>query len=278
MEFNLYLLTYINFNSMKKILFLLLLVLGSFGSASAQTDGVAILSRDTYDAANSTDQLYKFTDSSFELVMNGRKLPDPAFSHPVWTEKGIENKCLNFKNNAPYNITIPAGVKVYRIDIMGYSQSTDNNWNYLLAWGVGDADLNGTKYEFVDPIGAGVQMNIKSTAKYPMDPCSGLVSVKDGTLSESTDPNNTIVASLDFGDMPYEGEFPFYGSGNNQYGLLFKIYTTREAADNAGTGTGISSIVADKAGNGIRYNIAGQRVDSNYKGIVIENGRKKIVK
>lgn len=111
-----------------------------------------------------------------------------------------------------------------------------------------------------------------------MDPCSGLISVKDGTQSESTDPNNTIVASLDFGDMPYEGEFPFYGSGNNQYGLLFKIYTTREAADNAGTGTGINNIVADKAGNGIRYNIAGQRVDSNYKGIVIENGRKKIVK
>lgn len=242
---------------MKKILFLLLLVVMSFGSASAQTDGVAIIAQSTYDAATSTDQVYNFTNG-FKLNMGGR----------AWktTEKYPEG--INFKLNGAYSIVIPNGVKVYRIDISGFSSG--DNWVYLYGWGSGDN--NG--YEWTDPIGNGVKDNtIIKTAKYPIDPCSG----DPNYLSEKTDPSIPF-AILDFGDLPYEGEFPFLVSGNNQYFAAFKIYTTREAADNAGTGTGISSIVADKAGNGIRYNIAGQRVDSNYKGIVIENGRKKIVK
>lgn len=260
---------------MKKLLFLVLTVLMSFNNVKAE-DGIVTLSRDTYDAANSTTEIYKFTGTNFVLNMHGRTLPAEPFTQPVWTEKGYVNKCLNFKNNQTYSITIPAGTQGYRIDIFGNSQSTDHNWNYLLAWGAGDETFEGVAYEFVDPIGKGVQMNIKTTAKYPMDPCSGGVSVKDGTQSTTFDPNNTIVASLDFGTLPYEGDFNFYGSGNNQYNLLFKIYTTREAADNAGSG--ISNITAEKAANNIRYNISGQRVDKNYKGIVIENGCKKIVK
>ncbi len=42
--------------------------------------------------------------------------------------------------------------------------------------------------------------------------------------------------------------------------------------------TGITNIAADKAQNTVRYNVAGQRVGNDYKGLVIENGKKKIVK
>lgn len=45
--------------------------------------------------------------------------------------------------------------------------------------------------------------------------------------------------------------------------------------DNA---TGITSISANNAKNGARYNIAGQRVGNDFKGLVIENGQKKVVK
>ena len=43
---------------------------------------------------------------------------------------------------------------------------------------------------------------------------------------------------------------------------------------------GIENIVVDEAvkGNGAIYNIAGQRVDKSYKGIVIKNGKKYIAK
>ena len=42
--------------------------------------------------------------------------------------------------------------------------------------------------------------------------------------------------------------------------------------------TGINNITAAKAQNGVRYNLAGQRVSKDFKGVVIENGKKMIVK
>jgi hypothetical protein len=42
--------------------------------------------------------------------------------------------------------------------------------------------------------------------------------------------------------------------------------------------TGISSIVSDKKATNVTYNLAGQRVSKGYKGIVIKNGSKYIVK
>ena len=44
----------------------------------------------------------------------------------------------------------------------------------------------------------------------------------------------------------------------------------------AGSNTGISTIATESNGNSQRYNIMGQPVDSNYRGIVIEKGKKTI--
>ena len=43
-------------------------------------------------------------------------------------------------------------------------------------------------------------------------------------------------------------------------------------------GTGIKDVKAAKAQDGARYNLAGQKVDAAYKGIVIQNGKKFIQK
>lgn len=42
--------------------------------------------------------------------------------------------------------------------------------------------------------------------------------------------------------------------------------------------TGIQNVISPVVDNGIRYNLAGQRVDENYKGVVIMNGKKIIIK
>ena len=52
---------------------------------------------------------------------------------------------------------------------------------------------------------------------------------------------------------------------------IYKIEIT------AGT-AGIQAVKTAKAGNGFIYNLAGQRVDANYKGVVIKNGQKMIQK
>ena len=44
------------------------------------------------------------------------------------------------------------------------------------------------------------------------------------------------------------------------------------------TTSNINSAVIDNTQRGIRYNLNGQRVSNSYKGVVIENGKKLIVK
>ena len=50
------------------------------------------------------------------------------------------------------------------------------------------------------------------------------------------------------------------------------------AFDFTSTITGISTSKAQHTPTGIRYNLSGQRVDDSYKGVVIENGKKRIIR
>lgn len=53
---------------------------------------------------------------------------------------------------------------------------------------------------------------------------------------------------------------------------------TQTVVNTSSVATGINNITVDNAKNGVRYNLAGQRVNESYKGVVIENGKKMIVK
>ena len=55
---------------------------------------------------------------------------------------------------------------------------------------------------------------------------------------------------------------------NSKY--VYAVATSVEDASSAG----INTISADKAKNGARYNLAGQKVNAGYKGVVIMNGQK----
>jgi hypothetical protein len=56
------------------------------------------------------------------------------------------------------------------------------------------------------------------------------------------------------------------------------IYFGTEAAYNAAVATGIQGVKTVKAQSSAIYNLAGQRVDANYKGVVIMNGKKVVIK
>lgn len=58
-----------------------------------------------------------------------------------------------------------------------------------------------------------------------------------------------------------------YKDGTSVWG-----YTIEEVTD------GINTINADKAENGVRYNLAGQKVNNGFKGVVIMNGKKMLQK
>ena len=42
--------------------------------------------------------------------------------------------------------------------------------------------------------------------------------------------------------------------------------------------TGINNAISEKAADGKMYNLNGQRVSNNYKGVVVVNGKKVLVK
>ncbi len=50
------------------------------------------------------------------------------------------------------------------------------------------------------------------------------------------------------------------------------------AIEELGTTSGIKQITTNKPQSNVRYNLAGQAVDENYKGIIIQNGRKRVNK
>ena len=212
---------------------------------------------------------------------------------------------LNAKNNSVQKLIIPEGKKVYKINFYGWSQG--DNWTYLYAYGPSSSE-----WEWTDPIGSGIQDNktIIEQAAYPLDPCVvNLDNAKDG-YSPAYHNAGYCFASIDFnkdidGDGvvdPYEGEFCFIFNGNNQERFWMVVYTSAEAAATAPQAegvtigkensvqtfieagraaeeaTGIATIQAEQAGKTVMYNLAGQKVDSGYKGLVIKNGRKFIVK
>ena len=92
-------------------------------------------------------------------------------------------------------------------------------------------------------------------------------------------------ASIGFSSVPYTGTFTFNCSGNNQYTMLIRVFTSKEAWDNYsetckniqygdGSGTGITEVTTNEneKKNDAKYNISGARI-STPNGLYITNGK-----
>ena len=194
-------------------------------AAGLSAQGYVDLTTETYDESKSDDQTYYFQGTDITLSMGGR-----AFKI---VERQGWSLGINFKNKTKYTINLPAGVKVWRVEMSGYSQG--DNWEYLYGWGAGDQD----GYEFADPIGKDEQDNmvIYTKARYPIDPCE----VNPENEKVPT-PHEHVAgytfATLDFLDEAYEGSFDFFFAGNNQLDVALRLYTDRDAAVQAAQGSG----------------------------------------
>ena len=91
---------------------------------------------------------------------------------------------------------------------------------------------------------------------------------KDNPLSTMAAPAGSPVATT----YNYTGEAATIILGSANSGVnIYAIYVTYGSS-------GIQNVVKPVVENNIRYNLAGQRVDENYKGVVIMNGKKYVVK
>lgn len=95
---------------------------------------------------------------------------------------------------------------------------------------------------------------------------------------------NTYMTGNDWTYVTNETSLGDYNGKKMQFAFVYKssdtIAATWEVKNVKVTGnanTAIQAVNADRQ-EGIRYNLSGQRVSANYKGVVIENGKKMIVK
>ena len=112
-------------------------------------------------------------------------------------------------------------------------------------------------------------------------PCDGQLQVNMGDWGVNFQYDFPVTATGDFQDI--EVEFPEYGGDATGAHVLFQCgnfvgTTIVKSVKVLHKGTsGIKNVKAAKA-NGARYNLAGQKVDASYKGIVIQDGKKFIQK
>lgn len=88
-----------------------------------------------------------------------------------------------------------------------------------------------------------------------------------------------VVAALDAANKNAVKQIYIMGNGGVTYTLKDAYVAVAAATPAANVGTsGIAGVKAQNQNNAVRYNLAGQKVSASYKGVVIQNGKKMVVK
>ena len=167
--------------------------------------------------------------------------------------------------------------------VLKIAQPVSLNYDYLL---VEDATVNGDAIEI--PENSNLPMTITATdGGYTIMQSDGRYMYQTGTFDNfnvSANPSEgyiwtiepeadgtfTITNTSVNKYVQYDPQYDSFGSYANERGLLPYLYVIDE------TGTGISNVTVEKEfdENAPMYNLAGQRVSKDAKGIVIQNGKK----
>ena len=115
-------------------------------------------------------------------------------------------------------------------------------------------------------------------------PTAGTLQINMGTWASNDQTTVDVPASDDF--QTVEIEFPGFAYTLEGCHLLFQngdflgttIVKSVKVIDMDGTTQGIEAVKANQLVNGAIFNLAGQKVNANYKGVVIQNGKKFIQK
>lgn len=158
---------------------------------------------------------------------------------------------------------------------------------YAIALDEANNKVSYNRFEGVVPAGKAVLVQGTASTSYELTPAEGAADETFTTDLKASD--GTVTAADDkiyaFGTLNGKSGFKLVNNGITipaKKGYLQLTGTTAAkptffAFD--GIGTGISHIEADAdLENAAMYNLAGQRVDKSYKGVVIVNGKKMLRK
>lgn len=150
------------------------------------------------------------------------------------------------------------------------------------------AEIVMNEVEGVVPAGVAVLLKGKANTDYRLKKAEGLQDVtsdlklSDGTITSTTEKTVYGLATVD-------GQDGFYKASKGKTipvkCAYLEVANSASSAkcfslgDHSGSTTGITSVKNEAAGNNApMYNLAGQLVDKGYKGIVIKNGKKIVLK
>lgn len=177
--------------------------------------------------------------------------------HPINVE-GISISFTKGKASEAPNYTIEKGF----IKLAGGTEAAPNEGNTIT-------------YKSDDYI---TQINLIASNS---DPWAGL-SVNIGTFTLSGKNGKNVVWVNKDTDGKYintkEVIFTVCRAASTAAGKKDNVRYTQTVVNTNSVATGIHNITIDNAKKGVRYNLAGQRVSKDFKGVVIENGKKMIVK
>ena len=153
-----------------------------------------------------------------------------------------------------------------------------------------EQDLTGAQFTIALPEGISIKKNGKKYAAEIGDEDNYEWKIKDGDagqivlitrIDNTCDPmisgSNIITLTLAAAEDAVSGEATISGIVFSNKGTSVKGNDDFKVAINVGGTVGINSLNADNS-NEPAFNLAGQKVGKNYKGIVVKNGKKTIVK
>ena len=138
----------------------------------------------------------------------------------------------------------------------------------------------------VDNVPANTGVVLEGTGKHTIPVITNATTEEKGDLVGSTTDTECTADGIYYiltANDENEVQFNPATSGTIAAGRAYLVIDDENVASKlrvviAGEATAISGVDADKAENGATYNVAGQLVNDNYKGIVIKNGKKYVQK
>lgn len=238
-----------------------------------------------------------FTDNGSQPVSNLNFDPG-KLNNKTWTGSAQEVKMTVRANQVFLKKLVVTYSKLETLTTAAsgfatYAADYDVNYSalglttYAIALDEANNKVSYNRFEGVVPAGKAVLVQGTASTPYELTPAEGAADETFTTDLKASD--GTVTAADDkiyaFGTLNGKSGFKLVNNGIKipaKKGYLQLTGTTAAkptffAFD--GIGTGISHIEADAAlENAAMYNLAGQRVDKSYKGVVIVNGKKMLRK
>jgi len=275
-----------------------------YGNDKEKKAGSWIASLGTYDEANSKYiALYTYDETSNDTLptkadsqtVDTITIDGLSLSGTFYFKNGGKQPCVNIYFYKAETVTASIAAGGYR----GFSSAKavevpDDVTIYVV--NKGGVDLENYTFEItpieskIIPANTGVILKGEANTDYTL-------TVTDEEATASDYANNILVAtSVEDNCTIDQTSYDYYAIAKAQYKFLkytgtqnFNAnlsYIRLEAGATSGAKefdiiektTGISSVKTAENGNATLYNLAGQKVSSNYSGIVVKNGKKFMVK